>query len=104
MKKLLFICSGNKLRSPTAELYFKTKGYETRSAGTSKDAKRTVSMEDIKWADSIYFMEDKHYSRVYSAFPRAMQFKQNKVLNIPDNYKLMDESLIKILKEINIVF
>lgn len=102
MKNLLFICSGNKLRSPTAENFFKSKGFETRSAGTSKDAKKTISIEDVKWADAIYFMENKHYTRVYSAFPRAMQFKKFKTLNIPDDYKFMDENLISILNEIKL--
>lgn len=100
--KLLFICSGNKLRSPTAEIFFREKGFETKSAGTSKDAKKTISIDDIKWADKIYFMESKHYSRVYSAFPRAMQFKRNSILNIPDDFKFMDSNLIKILEKIDL--
>ena len=102
MSKILFVCSGNKLRSPTAEVYFKDKGFDTKSAGTSNDAMVTINQEHIKWSDHIYFMEEKHYQRVYSKYPRSMQFKKTTILNIEDNYKLMDKELIKILSELKL--
>ncbi|NVN90410.1 MAG: hypothetical protein HXX11_07365 [Desulfuromonadales bacterium] len=46
--KLLFVCSRNRLRSPTAEAVFSTfPGVEARSAGTSHDAEETISAELI---------------------------------------------------------
>lgn len=99
---LLFICSGNKLRSPTAENYFAEQGFETRSAGTSKDAVNPVGIEDLKWADKIYVMEEKHRQRVIAKFPRITKYKKIIVLNIPDNYKFMDKSLIEVLSRIKL--
>lgn len=98
MKKLLFVCSGNRLRSPTAEFYFRTLGFETKSAGTSKDSVHQINAQDIKWADKVVVMEDKHRQRVLSKFPRIMQFKKLDVLNIPDDFKFMDKNLIKLFK------
>lgn len=99
-EKILFVCSGNKLRSPTAEEYFAEQGYDTRSAGTSRDAINVISVEDLKWADKILVMENKHKQRIQAYFPRVTQFKKIRVLNIPDNYKYMDEKLIKVLSKI----
>lgn len=100
---ILFICSGNKLRSPTAEKVFKSDSINTKSAGTSKKAKNVVDSKDIKWADTIYVMEEKHKQRLMAYFPDSVKFKEIIVLNIPDDYKYMDKKLISILKE-KIVF
>lgn len=102
MKKILFVCSGNKLRSPTAEHYFESQGYETRSAGTSRDAINVVGVEDLKWADQVVVMESKHKQRIQAYFPRISKYKKIRVLNIPDNYKYMDEKLIKVLEKISL--
>ena len=100
---ILFICSGNKLRSPTAEKVFKSDIINTKSAGTSKKAKKVVDSKDIKWADTVYVMEEKHKQRLMAYFPDNVKFKEVVVLDIPDNYKYMDKKLISILKE-KIVF
>ena len=96
----LFICSRNQWRSPTAETVFRRyPNVQTRSAGTSPNARHTVSIDDIAWADKIFVMEQKHKSRLQVQFPRALQYKEMIVLDIPDDYRYMDEELIEILKE-----
>lgn len=96
----LFICSRNQWRSPTAETVFRRyPNVQTRSAGTSPNARHTVSIDDIAWADKIFVMEQKHKSRLLAQFPRALQYKEMIVLDIPDDYRYMDEELIEILKE-----
>ena len=58
---VLFICSRNKLRSPTGEVVFSDlPDVEARSAGISNDAQVLVSVEDIEWADIIFVMEQSH--------------------------------------------
>lgn len=94
----LFICSRNQWRSPTAETVFR-RNVQARSAGTSPNARHTVSIDDIAWADKIFVMEQKHKSRLLAQFPRALQYKEMIVLDIPDDYRYMDEELIEILKE-----
>lgn len=100
--KLLFVCSGNKLRSPTAEHYYKEHGFDTDSAGTSKDAVKRISIEQIRWADHIYVMEEKHKQRILAEFPRAMQFKKISVLHILDKYKYMDYQLKSLFNSIDL--
>lgn len=96
---VLFICSGNKLRSPTAEKVFKTNKVNTRSAGSSANAIHTVEPSDIKWANTIVVMEEKHKQRMLAGFPRATEYKDIIVLNILDNYKYMEKSLVTLLQE-----
>lgn len=92
--KLLFICSRNQWRSPTAEVVFKQKGFSTRSAGTSPRAQKTVSIKDISWADIVFVMESKHKNRLQAEFSRALSYKPIHVLDIPDEYKYMDTELV----------
>ena len=96
---LLFICSRNRLRSPTAEaLFTNIPGIETASAGTSPDAENPISLDLIEWADIIYVMERVHRQRLNAKFQKALKSKKLTVLNIPDNYEYMDPALISILK------
>jgi predicted protein tyrosine phosphatase len=100
MKKLLFICSRNQWRSPTAEKVFKKKGYSTRSAGTSPKAKKTMSYSDIIWSDIIFVMEKKHKSRIKAQFNYLVLDKPIYILDIPDEYNYMDDELITVLEEV----
>lgn len=96
----LFICSRNQWRSPTAERIFAVGyGIATRSAGTSKHAKHTISLKDIAWADMIFVMEQKHKQNIKEKFPQPLQHKKVIVLDISDEYPYMDEVLIELLKE-----
>lgn len=98
--RALFLCSRNKLRSPTAEFIFAGQpGIETDSAGLAKDAEIRLSEEQIAWAEIIFVMERIHRSRLNQKFPRALKAKKIVVLGIPDRYNFMDEKLIDILKE-----
>ena len=94
---VLFVCSRNQWRSPTAEQVFR-RGYaiNVRSAGTASSAKRLISAQDLIWADLVWVME--HKQRICAAFPRLVQFKTIVVLDIPDDYQYMDSELIELLK------
>lgn len=95
----LFICSRNQWRSPTAERIFAAGcGLRTRSAGTSKHAKHTVSVKDIAWADLIAVMEHKHRQAIQEKFAKELKHKKIIVLNIPDDYQYMDAELIEMLQ------
>lgn len=96
---LLFICSRNQWRSPTAEKVYSQKGFSARSAGTSPNAKRTVSENDIRWATHIFVMEKKHKQRLTAKFSRLVQYKNIITLDIPDDYQYMDDELVSILNE-----
>lgn len=99
MKKLLFICSQNKLRSPTAEAIFSEyAGLEAESAGLNHDAEVPVSPELIQWADMIFVMEKVHRNKLSQKFQHFLKNKRVVCLNIPDEYDYMDDALIKLLK------
>ena len=94
-KNLLFICSKNRWRSPTAEKVFSDRpGIATRSAGTSTGAVRQVNAKDLKWANIVFVMENKHKQRLKSDFPGETKYKKIVVLDIPDDYKFMAPELI----------
>jgi len=95
---VLFICSRNQWRSPTAEaIYRKAPGLAVRSAGTARAARRQVKLTDIRWADLILVMEDKHASRLRAEFRQDLRHKALHVLDIPDDYGFMDPELVDLL-------
>jgi len=100
MTNLLFICSRNQWRSPTAEnLWRRRAGFEARSAGTSPNARRPIGPADIRWADVIFVMESKHRQRLQAEYSRLLEHKRLHVLDIPDDYRYMDPELIAILED-----
>ena len=99
MRKLLFVCSQNLLRSPTAERIFTGReGLEVRSAGTSDDATHPLTEDLVEWADMIVVMERHHRNRLLRKFGSCARAKRIVVLEIPDEYEFMDETLIQLLK------
>ncbi|WP_349304924.1 protein tyrosine phosphatase [Paenibacillus sp. Marseille-Q4541] len=97
--KLLFICSRNKWRSLTAEKVFERyNGYDVRSAGTEEGARIKVTEGLIGWSDLIFAMEKKHVRRLKNKFSYNLMNKRVICLDIPDDYRFMDEELIEILK------
>ena len=99
MKKILFICSQNKLRSPTAEQAFsKHERLDVRSAGLDKDAVNPLSSDDLEWADIVFVMEKSHKNKLSKKFKEFLRGKRVVTLNIPDEYDCMDPVLIPLLK------
>lgn len=98
--KVLFVCSRNQWRSPTAERVWRSSPkLSVRSAGTSPNAKRQVTEADLRWADSIFVMEEKHKARLMAEWGRVVEHKPVHVLGIPDEYKFMDPELVEELKD-----
>lgn len=99
MRRFLFVCSQNRLRSPTAEQIFAGReGIEVSSAGTNNDAENPLTDELIEWADTIVVMERAHRNKVQKRFPRALNGKHVVCLGIPDDYDFMDPDLIALLE------
>lgn len=97
--KLLFVCSRNLWRSPTAESLFKNHPrYDARSAGTSNSARIKVTDCHIGWADVIICMERKHVEILRQKFPGELAGKQLVTLRIPDDFPFMDPVLIELLR------
>ncbi len=98
-QKLLFVCSRNKLRSPTAErIYRNSPRFEVRSRGTASSARRGVTLDDVLWADHIFVMEHKHASVLRQDYRDEVAQAELHVLDIPDVYEFMDPELIDLLE------
>jgi predicted protein tyrosine phosphatase len=96
---LLFVCSENKLRSPTGEAIFsKFDGINAIGAGTNSDAETPVSGDLIEWADIIFAMEKSHRAKISKKFTPLLKNKRLICLGIPDNYEYMQPELVKILE------
>lgn len=94
-KKLLFVCSQNKLRSLTAEKFLEgSPHYQVRSVGTQPDARIVVTEGHLGWADIIFCMEKSHVNRLRRKFPEALREKRVICLHIPDEFEFMDPDLI----------
>lgn len=91
--KVLFVCSQNCLRSPTAAfIYGKTDGIEARSAGVDFD----IMLGDVEWADVIITMEYYHMAKIRKLFPQV-DHKEIHVLGIEDVYSFLDPDLLAIM-------
>ena len=100
-KNILFVCSRNQWRSPTAEKVWRHHPQlQTRSVGTSSKARRTISVSDVHWADLIFVMEFKHKAQLKKRFREVLQLKTIHVLDIPDEYQYMDPELVHIIQEV----
>jgi predicted protein tyrosine phosphatase len=81
MTNVLFVCSANRLRSPTAEQIFSTwPGIETDSA------------------DIIFVMEKTHRTKLNRKFRPSLKGKRVICLDIPDDYEFMDPVLVRMLE------
>jgi len=102
-RRYLFVCAGNRNRSPTAEDIVRAMaaqrglGIEVRSAGLSPFAERLLTKEMADWADLIFVMEDymaRELETTYGQDPGKIV-----CLDIPDMYERGDPVLVYILKE-----
>lgn len=97
--KVLFLCSQNKKRSPTAEeIYSEYNFLEVRSAGLNKGAVYLIDTDDIEWAEIIFVMEKKHLVNLQLKYSSLLKNKKIINLNIPDKYPFMNDRLIQLLR------
>ncbi|RDD81033.1 phosphotyrosine protein phosphatase [Dyella tabacisoli] len=98
MRRVLFLCSRNRLRSPTAEQVFGAwPNLEVDSAGLADDAATPLSAEQLDWADLVVVMEAVHRRRLQSRYRARLKHKQVVCLDIPDRYDFMQPELIELL-------
>ncbi|KPH81667.1 low molecular weight protein tyrosine phosphatase family protein [Bosea vaviloviae] len=99
MRKVLFVCSRNRLRSPTAEQVFSTRrGLEVASAGTNHDADVPLTGDLVAWADIVFVMERVHAAKLRQRFGKHMKSTRLVCLDIPDDYAFMDPALVALLE------
>ena len=96
---VLFVCSRNRRRSPTAERVFADRaGIETDSAGLAPDAEIRLSADQLQWADLVVVMEKRHRSTLTRRFGRHLGGVRIVCLDIADRYDFMDPELVALLE------
>jgi predicted protein tyrosine phosphatase len=99
-RNVLFVCSANRLRSPTAEHTFRTRpGIIARSAGVDPDATQPVTVELLEWADVIFVMERRQRNIIRKRYPHIYASKRIVCLYIPDEYEFGHPELVRLLEE-----
>ena len=97
--RVLFVCSRNRLRSPTAEAVVADwPSVEALSAGTAPDADLRVSADLLDWAHVVVAFEARHRRRLAEAFGPHLRDTPVHVLGVPDDYALMDPDLVDLLR------
>lgn len=97
---VLFLCSQNRLRSPTAESVFSSwEGIECDSAGVHESADVPLSAEQLDWAELIFVMEKAHRNKLNQRWKRHLGGKRIICLDIPDDYEYMQPELITLLEK-----
>jgi predicted protein tyrosine phosphatase len=99
LKRVLFLCSRNRWRSPTAENVLSARqDIETDSAGLLDDAETVLSADQVEWAELIFVMEKRHRQLLQKRFRKGLNGKKVICLDIPDIYPFMDPALVRLLE------
>jgi len=99
MLRVLFLCSLNRWRSPTAEQIFaQYPGLECSSAGLNNGADNPLTPDLVEWADLIFVMERAHKTKLSARFKNQLKDKRVICLDIPDKYPYMDPVLVSLLE------
>lgn len=98
MKNVLFVCSQNRLRSPTADQVFaRHPNIEVAPAGLNHDADTPVTPDLVEWADLIFVMEKAHRNKLAQRFRPFLKRARVICLDIPDEFGFMDPALVRLL-------
>jgi predicted protein tyrosine phosphatase len=103
-KRVLCVCSGGLLRSPTAAVVLSQEPYNfnTRAAGLeSSYALIKVDTVLLSWADEIVVMEDWMIDSVRAQLEGVLGGKDKDILclNLPDHFSYRDPELVRLIKE-----
>lgn len=97
--RVLFLCSQNRLRSPTAEAVFSNwRGVECESAGVHASETTPVGPELLAWAELIFVMEKTQRHKLARRWRKCLSHQRVVCLDIPDEYDFMDPALIRLLE------
>jgi len=99
--RVVFVCTQNRLRSPTAEAIFRASpAWEVASAGTARDAEVALTRDLLEWADVAVCMEKRHRDWIRARMRGALPDDRLLTLGIPDDYEFMDPELVALLERL----
>lgn len=98
-ERILFVCTANLDRSPTAEdLYRDDPRYDVRSAGTALFAATPLTRDLMLWADRVFVMNektDRHYTMIKVRFPEVSRPIVD--LDVEDRWRRGHPELIRVI-------
>lgn len=99
-RNILFVCTMNKLRSPTADFtLWPPRDFKIFSAGVAKKwCLNRITREMLEWADIVFVMEKSQRNTIRREFKDLYHQTRIICLYIRDQYSYMDPKLINILK------
>ncbi|HEU4670683.1 MAG TPA: phosphotyrosine protein phosphatase [Dyella sp.] len=98
-RRVLFLCSRHRLRSPTAAAVFGDRpGLEVDSAGLADDAETPLDPAQLDWADLVVVMEAHHARRLRERFGSRLRHTRVVSVDIPDRYAFMQPELVALLE------
>lgn len=98
-KKVVFVCSMGILRSATAARLYSQK-YNTRSAGTDREALVPLTPLLVEWADELVFVNQENFQIYMKHMALETGYEPNiRVLDIPDEYEHMHPRLVDAFRE-----
>jgi predicted protein tyrosine phosphatase len=96
--RVLFVCSLNQWRSPTAEVIYRNDPrLEVSSAGVRRNAQRHISVADVAWAQVIFVMDAEQKAWIQERFARLV-LPRIRILDIPSTLEYMDPELQRLLR------
>jgi predicted protein tyrosine phosphatase len=99
LRRVLFLCSRHRLRSPTAAAVFAAwPGLEVDSAGLADDAETPLDPGQLDWADLVVVMEARHARRLRQRFGARLGGKRVVSIDVPDRYAFMQPELVALLE------
>lgn len=99
LRKVLFVCRQNRVRSATAErLFCKRPDLDVRSAGTSRDALVRITARMLEWADVVLTMDAEQEAALREMFPGHPAVSRLICLQIPDDFTFLQPELVALLE------
>lgn len=102
--RALFVCSMGLHRSATAATVGSLMGMNTRACGVKHSALIPLSVNLIIWADKIYFVKEKIYSKAlrrwWDTTLESDIRRKAVVWNIEDEYDYMEPELVEIVEKL----
>jgi predicted protein tyrosine phosphatase len=94
-KRVLFVCTQNKVRSLTAEhLYRARPDLAVKSCGTATFAKNQLTAELLNWAEVVFYFDDSQAEVINRNFAPVVTEKPVICLGLPDVFTYKSDALV----------
>jgi predicted protein tyrosine phosphatase len=94
-KRVLFVCTQNRVRSLTAQLLYRGRpDLEVQSAGISEYARVPLTQDLLEWADQVFVFSRRQQKVLEKRYGDFYRGKRIVCLNLPDRFEYNGPKLI----------